>query len=115
MGLRRVAIRIKGKGYRKEEETRVIVQSQLPIATEFVKANRDIIQNALHVDTDALAQAMQQEKERQKGDKTIYYRDLCLPITLLRAVYTRPEYNEQVKDAIQRLVPGEIPVRVINP
>lgn len=110
-----VATRIKGKGYRKEEETRVIVQSQLPEIAEFVKANRDIIQNALHLDPDALAQAMQQEKERQKGDKTIYYRDLCLPITLLRAVYTQPEYHEQVKDAIQRLVPEEIPVRVINP
>lgn len=56
-----VATRIKGKGYCKEEETRVIVQSQLLEIAEFVKANSDIIQNALHLDPDALAQAMLQD------------------------------------------------------
>ena len=107
-----VATRIKGKDYCKEEETRVIVQSQLPIVSDYLKANRDIIQKALHLDPDDLARAMQQEKERQKGNKTIHYRDLHLPITRLRAVYTRPEYHEPVKDSIQRLVPGKIPVHV---
>lgn len=110
-----VATRIKENKYCKEEETRVIVQSQLPIVPEFVKANNDIIQNALHLDTDALAHTIQQEKERQKGGKTIYYRDLYLPISLLRAVYTRSKYQEQVKNALRRFVPGEIPVCVINP
>lgn len=44
-----VATRIKGKDYCKEEETRVIIQSQLPVITEFIKDNRDIIQNAILV------------------------------------------------------------------
>lgn len=34
--------RIKGKDYSKEEETRVIIQSQRPEIAEFVKANRDL-------------------------------------------------------------------------
>lgn len=34
-----IATRIKGKDYSKEEETRVIIQSQLPVITEFVKDN----------------------------------------------------------------------------
>lgn len=109
-----VATRIKDKEYHKEEETRVIIQSQRPEIAEFVKANRDIIQNALHLDPDALEQAMQQEKMRQRGDKNIFYRDCHIPIRLLRAVYTRPEYLGQVKETIQRLVPGKIPVHVIN-
>ena len=110
-----VATRIKDKEYHKEEETRVIIQSQRPVIAEFVKANRDIIQNALHLDTDALAQSMQQENIRQRGDKAIFYRDCCIPIRLLRAVYTRPEYLGLVKESIQRLVPGEIPVHVYKP
>lgn len=109
-----VATRIKDKEYSKEEETRVIIQSLRPEMAEFVKANRDIIHNTLHLDPDALVQSMQQENMRQRGDKTIFYRDCRIPIRLLRAVYTPPEYLGQAKEAIQRLVPGEIPVQVIN-
>lgn len=109
-----VATRVKDKEYYKEEETRVIIQSQRSEIAQLVKANRDIIQNALHLDPDALEQAMQQEKMRQRVDKTIFYRDCHISIKMLRAVYVRPEYQGQVKEVIQRLVLGEIPVHVIN-
>lgn len=110
-----VATRVKDKEYHKEEETRVIIQSQRSEIAQLVKANRDIIQNALHLDPDALEQAMQQEKMRQRGDKTIFYRDCNIPIKMLRAVYVRPEYQGQVKEVLRRLVPREIPVHVFTP
>lgn len=105
-----VATRIKGKDYSKEEETRVIIQSQLPEITEFVKKNRDTIQNALHLDSDELMQAMLQQRTRQRGDKVIFYRDFYMPMDLLRAVYTKSEYYEQVKKFIHGSVSKDIPV-----
>lgn len=105
-----VATRIKGMDYDKEEETRVIIQSQLPVITEFVKKNRGIIQNVLHFDPDELMQAMLQQKTRQRGDKLIFYRDFYMPVNLLRAVYTKSEYYEQVKTFIHDSVSKDIPV-----
>ena len=105
-----VATRIKGKDYFKEEETRVIIQSQLPIIAEFVKDNQDIIKNALHMDPDELIQAMLQQRTRQRGDKVIFYRDFYMPVDLLRAVYTKSEYYEQVKTFIHSLVSKDIPI-----
>lgn len=105
-----VATRIKGKDFCKEEETRVIIQSQLPVITEFVKDNRDIIQNALHLDTDALMQAMSQQRTRQRGDNVIFYRNFYMPVDLLRAVYTKSKYYEHVKTCIHDSVSKDIPV-----
>lgn len=105
-----VATRIKGKDYSKEEETRVIIQSQLPEITEFVKDNRDIIQNGLHLDPDGLMQAMLQQRTRQRGDKVIFYRDFYMPVDLLRAVYTKAEHYEQVRTFIHGSVSKDIPV-----
>lgn len=105
-----VATRIKGKDYSKEEETRVIIQSQLPVITEFVKNNRDTIQNALHLDPDELMQAMSQQRTRQRGDKVIFYRNFYIPVDLLRAVYTKSEYYEQVNTFIHGSVSKDIPV-----
>lgn len=105
-----VATRIKGKDYCKEEETRVIIQLQLPEITEFVKDNQYIIQNGLHLDPDELMQAMLQQRTRQRGDKVIFYRDFYMPVDLLRAVYTKSECYEQVKMFIHGSVSKDIPV-----
>ena len=105
-----VATRIKGKDYCKEEEARVIIQSQLPEISGFVKDNRDIIQNALHLDPDELMQAMLQQRTRQRGDKVIFYRDFYMPVNSLHAVYTKAEHYEQVKTFIHGSVSKDIPV-----
>ncbi|MDO4957505.1 MAG: hypothetical protein Q4E60_10885, partial [Bacteroidales bacterium] len=72
--------------------------------------NQDIIQNALHMDPDELIQAMLQQRTRQRGDKVIFYRDFYMPVDLLRAVYTKSEYYEQVKTFIHSLVSKDIPI-----
>ena len=105
-----VATRIKGKDYSKEEETRVIIQSQLPVIAEFVKDNRNIIQKALHLDPDELMQAMSQQRTRQRGANVVFYRNFYMPVDLLRAVYTKPESFEQVKAFIHGSVSKDIPV-----
>lgn len=109
-----VATRIKGEKYHWEEETRVIIQTQRPEMVVFVRHNTEIIRDVLHLNPEVLAQTMQQEKMRQRDDKTIFYRECHLPISLLRAVYTRPEQQKLVEDAICKLVQREIPIYVIN-
>lgn len=101
---------IKENDYDKEEETRVIILSQLPLIADFVKANRSVIHDVLHLDSNCLAQAMQEEKVRQRDGKNVYYREYTLPIETLQSIYTRPEHKEKVEKALAQMALKGIPV-----
>lgn len=104
-----VATRIKDERYHLEEETRVIIQTQRSEVIEFVKQNRVLINDVLRLNSDALIQTLQQEKIRQRGDMAIFYRECHLPISLLQAVYTRPEHQKRVEEVMRSLVQKKSP------
>lgn len=105
------ASRIKGKEFSKEEETRIIISSQTPVVAEYVKTNRDVIQNVLHLNPDELIRTMQDEKIRQRDGKDIFYRNYFLPADKLKAVYCRQEHQDKVKQSLKKMNLTNIPIR----
>ena len=74
-----VATRIKSEMYHWEEETRVIIQTQRPEVADFVKHNCGLVQNVLHMNPDALVQAIQQERRDNEMVKPSFSESAIYP------------------------------------
>lgn len=109
-----VAPRIKGsKGYSQEEETRAIISLPKPAYNSLVGDYKDaIIKTGLF--PSSIFTIIENECSRYRSDGSIvYYRELHLPVKLLKGVYVRRSESEKAVESLLKEMKLSIPVTQI--
>ena len=100
------APRIKRNKFKGEEESRIILSTQVPEYSKFIMDNIDVLNQisaAINSDLDFknTANTIKNEKCRYRNGKKIYYRELYLPEESLKRIYVT---NENTKQKVQKLL-----------
>lgn len=106
-----VAPRIKGSmGYRQEEETRAIISLPKPAYNSLVGDYKDaIIKTGLFPSN--IFTIIENEYSRYRSDGSImYYRELHLPVKLLKGVYVRRSESKKAVESLLKEMDLSVPV-----
>lgn len=114
------APRIKRNKFKGEEESRIILSTQVPEYSKFIMDNIDVLNQisaAINSDLDFknTANTINNEKCRYRKRKQVYYRELYLPKESLRRIFvTNQNTKQKVQELLQQKRCSDICVEIIG-
>lgn len=101
----------RAKDYRMEEETRAIIPFPVPFYNSLIEGYDETIMK-FGLDPMGLRTLVDQERTRQRDNGTLsYYREMYLPIHLLKSVYVKSEATRVEVENILAEIELDIPVQ----